>query len=408
MIGIWQLSPSAASDESIPKECPAVDIAEKTVHIAHESDCTKFYKCNSGKKVLMQCPALPDNDQLHFNPKLQVCDYPDQAGCILNPEIPPHTPAPPDGSTIPHRPTELPKTCTTNIIGIFFPHETHCYLFYECIYGDLIRRTCREGLHFDKIRQTCVQPWETNCKESSQDPPLTTPETIVTESSTAGTPAMDMNEIQDLCPTGGSDHCPFYPHECHCEKYYACADGRLVLQQCKHGWHFNPHHLICDRPENAGCDGSTPPTRPPPSTKPPPRCGPWDDHTWAHPKYCELYYQCENEREIIKECPQGKHYDHELGYCDWAENVNCEPHCPCCEHANGIETLDSVRDAMIGECPEDYDTQIPHELYWQLYYTCRRGHKTIMECSEGYAFNAALKKCELSKSRKCYKIVNTI
>ncbi|XP_013191937.2 uncharacterized protein LOC106136046 [Amyelois transitella] len=43
-----------------------------------EEDCNQFYYCVFGEKVLRQCPR-----SLHFNPQLQVCDFPADAGCQL-------------------------------------------------------------------------------------------------------------------------------------------------------------------------------------------------------------------------------------------------------------------------------------------------------------------------------------
>ena len=39
--------------------------------IPHRTDYSRFFKCNNGYWVDMQCPAL-----LWFNPASQVCDFP--------------------------------------------------------------------------------------------------------------------------------------------------------------------------------------------------------------------------------------------------------------------------------------------------------------------------------------------
>ncbi|CAH1370504.1 unnamed protein product, partial [Tenebrio molitor] len=54
--------------------CPAKD-GKNPVYVPHK-DCTKFWQCSNGTPYLFDCPA-----NLHFNPKLNVCDWPDQAGC---------------------------------------------------------------------------------------------------------------------------------------------------------------------------------------------------------------------------------------------------------------------------------------------------------------------------------------
>lgn len=44
--------------------------------LPHDYDCTKFYKCVGDFAMEQDCPP-----GLHFNPRLEVCDWPWQAGC---------------------------------------------------------------------------------------------------------------------------------------------------------------------------------------------------------------------------------------------------------------------------------------------------------------------------------------
>ncbi|XP_051163920.1 uncharacterized protein LOC127283235 [Leptopilina boulardi] len=70
----------------IPRNCPKKDSLDYTVHIAHEKDCTRFYKCQAGKKIPkdgLQCPKMIDGHRLYFNPSLQVCDWPSKVDCRL-------------------------------------------------------------------------------------------------------------------------------------------------------------------------------------------------------------------------------------------------------------------------------------------------------------------------------------
>ena len=48
---------------------------------AHSTDCTHYYLCDSSGPILMPCPA-----GLNWNPTLNVCDWPDLAGCEANAE----------------------------------------------------------------------------------------------------------------------------------------------------------------------------------------------------------------------------------------------------------------------------------------------------------------------------------
>lgn len=49
-------------------------------------DCNAFFQCSFGEFIRRRCPA-----NLHFNRRQFVCDFPDRAGCILEPTEPPPT-----------------------------------------------------------------------------------------------------------------------------------------------------------------------------------------------------------------------------------------------------------------------------------------------------------------------------
>ncbi|CAH2049169.1 unnamed protein product, partial [Iphiclides podalirius] len=65
--------------EFLENGCPV----DSNVHwlLPHENDCNLFYYCVWGKKVQQKCPST-----LHFNKKLQVCDWPEDAGCVKSSE----------------------------------------------------------------------------------------------------------------------------------------------------------------------------------------------------------------------------------------------------------------------------------------------------------------------------------
>ena len=64
--------PGPGPDES----CPAVDPLDHTVLLPNPADCSTFFSCSNGVPILMHCP-----DGLHFNAELDVCDWPQDAGC---------------------------------------------------------------------------------------------------------------------------------------------------------------------------------------------------------------------------------------------------------------------------------------------------------------------------------------
>ncbi|WP_408673338.1 carbohydrate-binding module family 14 protein, partial [Vibrio alginolyticus] len=85
-------------------------------------------------------------------------------------------------------------------------------------------------------------------------------------------------------------------------------------------------------------------------------CPPGSSKTWAHPKLCELYYQCENEKPTIKECDNGLHYNPAIGSCDLKEVVKCNITCICCTnpHYAKLSVLDQFKEAFgFGSVPSD-------------------------------------------------------
>ncbi|CAK1580900.1 unnamed protein product [Parnassius mnemosyne] len=61
--------------EFLPNGCPV----NREIHwlLPHEKSCSLFYYCVQGEREVRRCPFW-----LHFNRKLQVCDWPRNSGCI--------------------------------------------------------------------------------------------------------------------------------------------------------------------------------------------------------------------------------------------------------------------------------------------------------------------------------------
>ena len=57
-------------------KCPAEN-GDWSLMLPNPDDCASFCKCDWGQAVWFACP-----EGLHFNADLQVCDWPDHAGCV--------------------------------------------------------------------------------------------------------------------------------------------------------------------------------------------------------------------------------------------------------------------------------------------------------------------------------------
>lgn len=77
--------------------CPH-DMSNYATLIANPIDCQTYFSCTKGVPILMFCPA-----GLHFNDRLDVCDWPDKAGCSIKIYQTVYTSLPcPDGEVMYH------------------------------------------------------------------------------------------------------------------------------------------------------------------------------------------------------------------------------------------------------------------------------------------------------------------
>ncbi|KAL0131007.1 hypothetical protein PUN28_002537 [Cardiocondyla obscurior] len=121
-------------ENNIPTKCPPFEIFAS--NIAHETDCTKFYKCHYGRRYIMTCPPSGDSfEQLHFNRREQVCDWHWRAGCAYCP--------------LKNKNGSWPRSKIS--------HETdNCRYYYDCINGDKHLRSCPPHTCFSRTCQACV------------------------------------------------------------------------------------------------------------------------------------------------------------------------------------------------------------------------------------------------------------
>ncbi|XP_057657128.1 chondroitin proteoglycan 1-like isoform X2 [Diorhabda carinulata] len=60
-------------------DCPRD--GSNAAYFPNKEDCGSFWQCSNGLPYLFNCPA-----NLHFNPELNVCDYPQNVGCVISTE----------------------------------------------------------------------------------------------------------------------------------------------------------------------------------------------------------------------------------------------------------------------------------------------------------------------------------
>ncbi|XP_011870340.1 PREDICTED: uncharacterized protein LOC105563386 [Vollenhovia emeryi] len=552
-----------AFDESpvagILAKCPETNPKNETVFVPHDTDCTKFYSCHMGVKgEPLNCPFMDKNgNRLHFNPKLQVCDWPWNAGCTTptpttptpttptpttpTPTTPtPTTPTPTTATpTTPTPTTPTPTTSTPTTLTPssptsttpsldscvsdgrihMIPHETLCDHYYSCFNGivDSVPQKCDRDLLFNPKLRVCDYPENVKCNNipPSTDIVTSTIRSLITPSmpftsslfSPLSTESVDPSAW--ICVPNGKRY--KVPHEIMCDYYYWCANGIKGTQpvKCKSNLLFNPVAGECDYPENVDCSGRstswpdtttterwTPPTKPPPTDPPPTKPSPTEPSPTdppptkpcpteppptdppptkpspteppptdppptkpspteppptdppptkpspteppptepppteppptkpsptqppptepspteppttrdpnkprencpakgspekgriAHPCLCNRYYECVDGEKILLTCPIGKHFDWVREVCDWAAVVKC---------IRPIPTFDILMDDGYDSTCAPEGRAFPHETDCSAYYLCTNGQTILTYCLEGLHFNMTIQTCD--------------
>jgi hypothetical protein len=92
------------------QRCPLRQDPNNPVHLPHDTDCNRFYKCDHGLAFEYHCPHGQ-----HWNQRRNYCDFPSQAGCRsgnnsggINIGVPvvPHPPQHPPSPQVPDWPSQ--------------------------------------------------------------------------------------------------------------------------------------------------------------------------------------------------------------------------------------------------------------------------------------------------------------
>ncbi|XP_043285620.1 uncharacterized protein [Venturia canescens] len=411
------------NNKRAPK-CPKQDPSDRTIHLPHESDCTKFYKCFHGTPILFQCPLMDlHGHRLHFNPELEVCDWPEHAGCMNGSQpttvqsvTTQSTPIQTEKMSAVTSSEAKPPTTTTALPWTNIPHENNCSLYYEVAKGQRRVKECPQGQHFSPTWLTCMGAEEAGCEWTTVAPQTTT---VAVQTTVASKPSCgrDCGDINDGWLT---------PHECSCDKYYQCSDGDLIRRQCSQGLHFNPKTYSCDYPSSAGCEIPSPsPTTTKPTTSAiPSECPPGNSgHVVQipHPTNCSLFYKCDNGEKQLSQCPDGLYFNPTIQMCDWPDVAGCTaetsgptestsapsagPTSPMTSTGAPSTATASASTPEVSpstsvaptECPAgDPEPPVswPHPQNCSLYYTCKNGEKVVQSCPSGLEFNPSKGKCD--------------
>ncbi|XP_018337851.1 PREDICTED: uncharacterized protein LOC108745930 [Trachymyrmex septentrionalis] len=338
----------------------------------HDTDCSAYYLCSNGEKILRQCM-----EGLHFNMTIQTCDYP-QKSCDLNRSLPRINSdiCPPD-----------------SVQEVFLPHECECTQYYECIDGKKFLRFCPNRLHFDPVWQICNDPIEAKCVA---DTISTTSTSIYTTSSTTEA----INEPRTTCPPKGSTEKVRLPHPCLCNQYYECVEGDKVLRTCPIDTYFNDATDVCDWSTEVKCISQFPSHEIQiKSYDINNKCSP-NGRAFNHEDSCTEYYLCSEGEKVLQYCLEGLHFNVTIQMCDY-------PQKKCNLNTSGPQPIPTV---ALNICPLDSIQQIllPHECNCTQYYECIDGKQILRDCSDGLHYDYVRQICNVPIEAKCNDFTTTI
>ncbi|XP_047112118.1 chondroitin proteoglycan-2-like [Schistocerca piceifrons] len=467
---VWVLVAVTAVDASPVGDCPPVDALDHTDHLPDSKNCSLFYKCDHAAPVLFICP-----DGLHFNPVLEVCDWPDRAGCSgASPSTvaPSSSSAAPTGAATTAAPTAAPSstanptsapsgdcpavgTCPQyedeNSIAKHLPHATNCSQFCKCDHGKPVTFDCPAGLHFNPTLEVCDWPDQAGCSGGSAStaapssstaaptsaatisaptaaPSSSTaaPTSAATTAAPTAAPSSTANPTSAPsgdCPAVGT--CPQYedensiakhlPHATNCSQFCKCDHGKPVTFDCPAGLHFNPTLEVCDWPDQAGCSA---PTAAPSSTANPTSapsgdcpavgtCPQYEDENsiakhLPHATNCSQFCKCDHGKPVTFDCPAGLHFNPTLEVCDWPDQAGCST-----PSSTANPTPAPSGDCpAVGTCPQYEDENsiakhLPHATNCSQFCKCDHGKPVTFDCPAGLHFNPTLEVCDWPDQAGC-------
>ncbi|XP_023242388.1 LOW QUALITY PROTEIN: uncharacterized protein LOC111640596 [Centruroides sculpturatus] len=313
-------------------------------------NCNKFVHCSNWMPYVKDCPA-----GLHYNPKLKVCDWPDNAGCGKEPD---ETPDVPIGEC--------------NCDCCFTPDPNDCQKYFLCLDEKLYHHECGEGLHFNKVIENCDYPENVNCS-------------ITTTTTQKFIPECDL-------PNG------LYPNKEDCGSFIECINGLKNVYVCPNDFHFSAALKACIKPCEAKCNlsldctiNATTPTMPPTttgSTTTQQVCE-LPDGVYPNEEDCASFIQCANGFKFVHYCPKGMHFSAKSLTCTTPVEAECDPSITPTPTMPPTAT-GSTTTQQVCELP---DGVYPNEEDCASFIQCANGFKFVHYCPEGLHFSAANKSC---------------
>ncbi|XP_058458185.1 uncharacterized protein LOC131434918 [Malaya genurostris] len=416
--------------------CPRFDDGDSAVLIPH-TDCTKFFKCSSGRACEYQCPGV-----LHFNPRELACDWPDKACCDSNVVckaqrcIPGLNCGLNDGNR-PHNPNVPPitndfeeriQTNTGNnercLPGINCTLDNENQLPNQNIPPRSNGFEGRDQMNIGNNNQ-CIPGLTCTLHDDMRIPNQNIP-SISDEFD-------QRNQIGTLenvaiscftnnrCPINDDLNNPVVLQHTNCQRFYKCFNGQACELLCPAGQHFNARSGACDHPNIACCDSSvacTGSTSISTNCQYDSRCSLYEDSmnpTHLPHTNCDLFYKCAHGKACQLSCPQGQHFSRAHGRCEFPNIACCDPTVPC----HSVLSWETITNPPSSETPPTSGNSAgckpdarctsidgPRKLLLRhescsKFYQCFSGYACEFVCPLGLQFDERQQLCQWSQNSSC-------
>ncbi|XP_053681454.1 uncharacterized protein LOC128732293 [Anopheles nili] len=287
--------------------CPRFDDPFHPAHLAHPTDCKRFFKCFDGRAYELECP-----DGQEWGKELNRCDYAFLARCSTGGrqdqpgaeeekqketeiENAQDTESNESGSAGEGshsseskeskeyvKPAKAEFTYNAGVNDVRCPkfddpfrpihlaHPTDCRKFLKCFDGRAYTIECPPGQEFGMRINRCDYPQFAQCSMTNGRKSLRKAATKddyyyddyyeeedIPLDSTEWTPEqreMIAGTQDSRCPDIDDPATPVhFIHSKDCGKFYKCYDGRAYLIQCPTGQHWSVRYDRCDYPKVAKC-----------------------------------------------------------------------------------------------------------------------------------------------------------
>uniref|UniRef100_A0A182WC59 Chitin-binding type-2 domain-containing protein n=1 Tax=Anopheles minimus TaxID=112268 RepID=A0A182WC59_9DIPT len=140
--------------------------------------------------------------------------------------------------------------CAGPSAPVFFPHDTDCSRYYECVCEDAYEYVCEQGLRFNSQTLHCDQAGRVSCQGATGEAsPNDQPSVNVGAS-------VEQPAVDPRCPS--LEATKYWSDENNCSKYYQCVRGEVVEQQCPESLVWDNAARKCNAPNPNKCCAAVP------------------------------------------------------------------------------------------------------------------------------------------------------